>query len=80
VKGFNIMPLEDDRHYFPAYNATPVVRKAILDQNPQLATQLNALSNALNNDVMLEMNKQVDIDGKPVREVAAEFLRTHKLP
>jgi osmoprotectant transport system substrate-binding protein len=59
VKGFNIMPL---------------------DQNPQLAPQLNALSDALNNDTMLEMNKQVDIDGKPVREVAAEFLRTHKLP
>ncbi|MEM5455467.1 glycine betaine ABC transporter substrate-binding protein [Paraburkholderia phytofirmans] len=80
VKGFNIMPLEDDRHYFPAYNATPVVRKTTLDQNPQLAPQLNALSDALNNDTMLEMNKQVDIDGKPVREVAAEFLRTHKLP
>jgi osmoprotectant transport system substrate-binding protein len=80
VKGFNIVPLEDDRHYFPAYNATPVVRKATLDQNPQLAPQLNALSDALNNDTMLEMNKQVDVDGKPVREVAAEFLRTHKLP
>ncbi|WP_410837905.1 glycine betaine ABC transporter substrate-binding protein [Paraburkholderia sp. SIMBA_030] len=80
VKGFNITPLEDDRHYFPAYNATPVVRKPILDRNPQLATQLNALSAALNNDTMLEMNKQIDIDGKSVREVAAEFLRTHKLP
>ena len=80
VKGFNIAPLEDDLHYFPAYNATPVVRKPILDQNPQLATQLNALSHALNNDAMLEMNKQVDIDGRPVREVAANFLRTHKLP
>jgi osmoprotectant transport system substrate-binding protein len=57
-----------------------VVRKAILDQNPQLAAQLNALSGVLNNDAMLEMNKQVDIDGKPVREVAADFLRTHKLP
>jgi osmoprotectant transport system substrate-binding protein len=80
VKGFNIAPLEDDRHYFPAYNATPVVRKPILDQNPQLAAQLNALSHALNNDTMLEMNKQVDIDGRPVKDVAADFLRTHKLP
>ncbi|SAL18629.1 glycine betaine ABC transporter substrate-binding protein [Caballeronia humi] len=80
VKGFDIVPLEDDRHYFPAYNATPVVRKPILDQNPQLAAQLNALSAALNNDVVLDMNKQIDIDGKPVPAVAAEFLRTHKLP
>ncbi|WP_144112941.1 glycine betaine ABC transporter substrate-binding protein [Paraburkholderia sp. BCC1886] len=80
VKGFNIAPLEDDLHYFPAYNATPVVRQAILQQNPQLATQLNALADTLNNDTMLEMNKQVDIDGKSVHDVAAEFLRTHKLP
>lgn len=80
VKGFNIQPLEDDRHYFPAYNATPVVRRQILEQNPQLATRLNALSAALNNGEMLEMNKQVDIDGRSVREVAAQFLRTHKLP
>ncbi|OLL31123.1 glycine/betaine ABC transporter substrate-binding protein [Burkholderia sp. SRS-W-2-2016] len=80
VKGFDIVPLEDDLHHFPAYNATPVVRKATLDQNPKLAAQLNALSAVLNNDVMLEMNKQVDIDGKPVREVAAEFLRAHPLP
>ncbi|HEV3426830.1 MAG TPA: glycine betaine ABC transporter substrate-binding protein, partial [Paraburkholderia sp.] len=32
VKGFGIVPLEDDRHYFPPYNAVPVVRKSTLDQ------------------------------------------------
>jgi osmoprotectant transport system substrate-binding protein len=80
VKGFGIVPLEDDRHYFPAYNATPVVRAPILQQNPQLAGQLNALSAALNNDAMLEMNKRVDIDGQSVQTVAADFLRAHRLP
>jgi osmoprotectant transport system substrate-binding protein len=80
VKGFGIVPLEDDRHYFPAYNATPVVRAPILQQNPQLAGQLNALAAALNNDAMLEMNKRVDIDGQSVQAVAADFLRTHRLP
>jgi osmoprotectant transport system substrate-binding protein len=80
VRGFNIMPLEDDKRFFPNYNATPVVRREVLDRNPGLAGQLNALSAALDNDVMLDMNKQVDIDGKSVRDVAAEFLRTHDLP
>jgi osmoprotectant transport system substrate-binding protein len=80
VKGFGIVPLEDDRHFFPPYNATPVVRASVLQQNPKLAEQLNALSATLDNDTMLEMNKQVDIDGKSVQAVAAEFLRTHKLP
>lgn len=80
VRGFNIVALEDDRHFFPNYNATPVVRQEVLDRHPRLATQLNALSAALDNDAMLEMNKQVDIDGRSVRDVAADFLRTHELP
>ncbi|WJF91808.1 glycine betaine ABC transporter substrate-binding protein [Paraburkholderia bonniea] len=77
VKGFDIRPLEDDKGFFPPYNATPVVREAILKQNPRLAAQLNALSAALDNDVILEMNKQVDIDGKSIQTVAREFLRDH---
>lgn len=80
VKGFGIVPLEDDKHFFPPYNAAPVVRKEVLERNPKLAAQLNALSAALNNDVMQDMNKAVDLDGKPARQVAAEFLRTHTLP
>lgn len=80
VRGFDIAALEDDRHYFPAYNATPVVRRSVLDHNPALAAQLNALSAALDNDTMQDLNKQVDIDGRSVRDVAADFLRTHALP
>lgn len=80
VKGFGIVPLEDDLHFFPPYNATPVVREPVLKAHPKLAVQLNALSAALNNDAMLEMNKRVDIDGVSVQQVAADFLRTHTLP
>ncbi|MGS1037530.1 glycine betaine ABC transporter substrate-binding protein [Burkholderia glumae] len=80
VRGFGIVPLEDDLHFFPPYNATPVVRAEVLQRNPKLAAQLNALSAALNNDVMLDMNKRVDIDGASVQQVAADFLRTHPLP
>ncbi|PRE82064.1 glycine betaine ABC transporter substrate-binding protein [Burkholderia gladioli] len=80
VKGFGIVPLEDDLHFFPPYNATPVVREPVLKAHPKLAVQLNALSAALNNNVMLEMNKRVDIDGVSVQQVAADFLRTHTLP
>lgn len=80
VKGFGIVPLEDDLHFFPPYNATPVVREPVLKAHPKLAVQLNALSAVLNNEVMLEMNKRVDIDGVSVQQVAADFLRTHSLP
>jgi osmoprotectant transport system substrate-binding protein len=80
VKGFGIEVLADDLGFFPAYNATPVVRREVLDRNPKLAAQLNALSAQLNNEVMSEMNKRVDIDQESVHAVAADFLRTHSLP
>ncbi|CAG9193278.1 Osmoprotectant-binding protein OsmX [Paraburkholderia tropica] len=80
VKGFGIIPLEDDKRFFPPYNAVPIVRKATLEHNPKLAAQLNALSAALNNDVMQDMNKAVDLDGKSPRDVADAFLRAHPLP
>jgi len=80
VRGFGIVPLADDRHFFPPYNAAPVIRKQVLDRNPKLAAELNALSAALNNDAMLDMDKAVDVDGKKLSDVAAAFLRSHPLP
>ncbi|KJK23148.1 glycine/betaine ABC transporter substrate-binding protein [Burkholderiaceae bacterium 16] len=79
VKGFDLVLLEDDQHFFPAYNAVPVVRKATLDKHPELAGLLNALSAKLDNEAMTEMNYKVDIGQQPVDKVAQEFLRGHGL-
>lgn len=79
VKGFNLVLLEDDLHYFPPYNAVPVVRRAVLDAHPDLAGLLNALAAKLDNATMTDMNYQVDIDQQPVDKVAGDFLRNHGL-
>ncbi|WP_432259552.1 glycine betaine ABC transporter substrate-binding protein [Cupriavidus sp. TMH.W2] len=79
VKGFDLVLLEDDQHFFPPYNAVPVVRKAVLDQHPELAQLLNALAATLDNESMTEMNYKVDIGQQPVDQVAEDFLRGHGL-
>ncbi|PLP98754.1 glycine betaine ABC transporter substrate-binding protein [Cupriavidus pauculus] len=79
VKGFDLVLLEDDLHFFPPYNAAPVVRKAVLDAHPELAGLLNALAAKLDNASMTDMNYKVDIDQQPVDKVAGEFLRSHGL-
>lgn len=79
VKGFDLVLLEDDLHFFPPYNAVPVVRKAVLDKRPELAGLLNALSAQLDNAAMTDMNYQVDIGQQPVDKVAGDFLRSHGL-
>ena len=79
VKGFDLVLLRDDKGFFPAYQAVPVVRQAVLDAHPKLAELLNALAAALDNASMTEMNYRVDIEQKPVDTVAADFLRQHGL-
>lgn len=78
-KGFDFKVLKDDKHFFPAYAATPVVREATLKKYPKLAEQLNALSAKLNDQVMTKLNAEVDIDKQPVNKVAADFLRAQGL-
>ena len=79
IKGFNLKLLEDNKGYFAAYKATPVVREEVLQQNPQLEEQLNALSAAIDTEKMTEMNKRVDIDQEPVGKVVTEFLQQQGL-
>jgi len=74
VAGFDLALLADDKHYFPAYRATPVVRQATLDANPALAWQLNALAAKLDTQSMTALNKRVDIDQASISSVAHDFL------
>lgn len=75
VKGFDLKVLEDDKGFFPSYEATPVVRKEILDANPGLEEALNTLSGLLDNNVISTLNAKVDIDHQSPQKVANDFLR-----
>ncbi|HTD33261.1 MAG TPA: glycine betaine ABC transporter substrate-binding protein [Candidatus Elarobacter sp.] len=80
LKADNLVVMEDDRHFFPAYNVAPVVRAAALGTQPAIATLLDKLAPLLTNDVMQNMNLQVD--GPQKREpadVARDFLKTNGL-
>ncbi|EJN06159.1 glycine betaine ABC transporter substrate-binding protein [Herbaspirillum sp. YR522] len=79
IKGFGLKLLQDDKAYFPAYKATPVVRSKVLEDNPRLAEQLNALAARLDTAKMTELNKRVDIDQEAVSRVAADFLQQEGL-
>ena len=79
VKGFDLKVLEDDKGFFPSYAVTPVVRKDTLEANPGLEEALNTLSAQLNNDVITDLNKKVDIDHQSPQQVARDFLRSKQL-
>lgn len=71
----NLVVLRDDRHFWPAYNIAPVVRRAALTREPKIATVLNALAPALTTVAAQHMNGQVDIDHRDPADVASEFLK-----
>jgi osmoprotectant transport system substrate-binding protein len=79
IPAFDFVALRDDKGYFPNYAMTPVVRQAILDKNPKLAEQLNALSAKFDDAVMSKLNASVDVDKQTVEQVAEKFLKSQGL-
>lgn len=79
IPAFDFVVLQDDKGYFPTYAMTPVVRKAVLDANPQLANILNGLSAKLDDQTMAGLNASIDVDKKTVEEVATTFLKQQGL-
>jgi glycine betaine/choline ABC-type transport system substrate-binding protein len=71
----DVRVLKDDKHAFPPYQASIVVRSAILAANPQLRQGLSDLSGKITDTAMRSMNYAVDGEHRQVRDVAREFLR-----
>lgn len=78
IAKLDLFVLEDDQHYFPPYEAAPVIRSATLVQHPELRDVLNQLGGKISADEMRRMNAQVDVDHRDVKQVAAEFLKNLK--
>jgi osmoprotectant transport system substrate-binding protein len=68
--------LADDKRAFPPYNACFVVREDLLAARPGLEMALTLLSNRVSDDTMRNMNRQADVNHKPITEVVREFLAT----
>ncbi|MBU0511359.1 MAG: hypothetical protein KJ638_06620, partial [Chloroflexi bacterium] len=77
IAAFGFFNLEDDLQYFPVYNPAPVIRQEVLDANPGVADVLASIAQALTTDVMMDMNKRVDIDEEDPMDVARSFLDTY---
>jgi len=68
--------LEDDRHFFPAYEAAVVARRDALARVPEARAVLDTLRGLIHEDDIRRMNAAVD-DGRAAAEVARTFLASH---
>lgn len=70
--------LEDDRYVWPPYNIAPVVRRAVLDQYPQIADALNGVNAKIDTPAITRLNAQVDLDKREYADVAKDFYNAIK--
>ena len=73
IEAFGLAVLQDDRHYFPPYQAVPLVREAALKRWPQMQTAFDALGGKISAEEMQAMNEAVDGQHRDPAEVVREF-------
>lgn len=79
IAALGMAVLEDDRHYFPPYQAVTVIRAGALQAHPGLRGALDALGGRISDSEMRQMNYAVDGDQRDPAAVAREFLRMRNL-
>jgi glycine betaine/choline ABC-type transport system substrate-binding protein len=79
IPALDLFVLEDDRHYFPPYEAVPVVRAETLREHPEVGRALDELAGKISDEEMQRMNYAVDGQHRDAKEVVHEFLKSKGL-
>ena len=72
---YDLAVLEDDKGFFPPYEAAAMVGPRLWRDQPAAVAELARLSGRLDVARMRELNRRVEVDGQPVARVAADALR-----
>ncbi len=79
IAALNLAVLEDDRHYFPPYEAVPIMGEATLERHPELHAVLGELAGKISEEEMRRMNYAVDGERRDPKEVVRDFLKAKGL-
>jgi len=75
IPALDLFVLEDDLHYFPPYEAVPVIRQQTLQQHPEVGEVLAGLAGEISDQEMQQLNYAADGQHRDVKEVVREFLQ-----
>lgn len=70
-----LVVLEDDKNVQPVYQPTPIIREAVLKENPEIETLLKPVFEKLDLVTLQELNGRVQVGGEPAKAVAEDFLK-----
>src|SRR6266436_10367365 len=75
IQALDLLVLEDDRHYFPPYEAAPVIRQAALTRHPEIAAALAQLAGKISDAEMRRLNALADVEHRDIATIARDWLR-----
>jgi glycine betaine/choline ABC-type transport system substrate-binding protein len=79
IPALDLFVLDDDKHYFPPYEAVPVVREETLAEHPEVKQVLDELAGKISDAEMRHLNYAVDGEKRDVKDVVREFLSSKRL-
>ncbi len=79
IAALDLAQLEDDRHYFPPYEAIYLLRSDSFSRVPALSEVLTKLAHAISTEEMRQLNYEVDANKRGQAEVVREWLKRKEL-
>jgi osmoprotectant transport system substrate-binding protein len=79
IRALGFVVLADDKHYFPPYEAVPLIREDSLKQHPGIQVAMNRLAGKVSADEIRGMNNAVDAQHRDVGDVVKEFRKSKGL-
>ncbi len=76
IARYGLTVLADDRGFFPPYDASALVSRRLVQDRPGALLVLSELSGRIDEPLMRELNRRVEVEGDDVADVAAAGLRT----
>src|SRR5580658_3993913 len=75
IPALDLFVLEDDKHYFPPYEAVPIIRRQTTADHPEVKAALDELAGKISDAEMRQLNYAVDGQHRDVKQVVREFLQ-----
>ncbi len=74
IAALDLVVLTDDKQFFAHYNPSVTMKRDFFDAHPQIAEVTAPVTAALTNEAIIEMNKQVDVEGRDPAVVARDWM------
>lgn len=74
IEGLGLKVIKDDKGFFPVYNPSLNVSKQVYEDYPQIEKIFAPVSEKLTTETLLNLNAQVDVQGRLPEDVAEKWL------